>query len=296
MPDQVPISANEFIEQRLNELLEGLEQDFDCDALCVVSPIAPGVDDSIRIMIEDMRQRKAARSRLAVILTTNGGYIEVVQRIVDTFRHHYDHVSFIIPNYAFSAGTVLAMSGDDIFMDYFSRLGPIDPQIETAQGRWVPALGYLKKWEALLEKATNGELTNAEAQLMIYGFDQAELYHYEQARELSITLLKEWLVRYKFKNWVETETRKRRVTSKMRQTRAEEIARQLNDTDKWHSHGNGISMAVLRSDLNLLIDDLDGDAKRNECLKQYDGLLTDYIQKIGFQAMLHTVGRYLPLL
>jgi len=35
-------------------------------------------------------------------------------------------------------------------------------------------------------------------QILIQGFDQGELYYYEQARELSIALLKEWLVKYKF--------------------------------------------------------------------------------------------------
>jgi hypothetical protein len=35
------------------------------------------------------------------------------------------------------------MSGDAIYMTYYSRLGPIDPQVETSKGVPVPALGYL---------------------------------------------------------------------------------------------------------------------------------------------------------
>ena len=64
----------------------------------------------------------------------------------------------------------------------------------------VPALGYLIQWERLLEKARSGNITLPEVQLMIEGFDQAELFQYEQAKELSISLLEEWLVKYKFKN------------------------------------------------------------------------------------------------
>jgi len=75
-------------------------------------------------------------------------------------------------------------------MDYYSRLGPIDPQSRNTRGRSVPALGYLKRWEQLVEKSNNGTLSLAEAQLMIDGFDQAELYQYEQAQELSVTLLR----------------------------------------------------------------------------------------------------------
>jgi hypothetical protein len=229
-----------------------------------------------------------------MVLTTEGGYIETVQRIVETIRHHYGHVGFIIPNYAFSAGTVLAMSGDEIWMDYYSRLGPIDPQVQTAKGRQVPALGYLKQWERLLDKANNGTLTLAEAQLMIDGFDQAELYQYEQARQLSITLLKQWLVQYKFKNWDRTETGGLTVTPDMRQQRAESIAVELNNTDKWHVHGYGISMKALHDDLNLKIDDLDCEADRCDRVKEYHGLFVDYMAKLGHQNLLHIVGKYVP--
>jgi len=52
-------------------------------------------------------------------------------------------VDFLIPSHAMSAGTILAMSGDAIHMDYYSVLGPIDPQVENQEGRLIPALGYL---------------------------------------------------------------------------------------------------------------------------------------------------------
>src|SRR5579863_7668178 len=101
-----------------------------------------------------------------------------------------------------SAGTVLVMSGDAIHMDYYSLLGPIDPQLERAgSADLVPALGYLVQFERLIEKSRKGKLTTAELTFLVEKFDPAELYSYEQARELSIALLKEWLVRYKFKNW-----------------------------------------------------------------------------------------------
>lgn len=302
MTDAVPTSADEFVVQQLDERLATIEEEFDSDALGLVGGLFQGVDDLIRTTVENLRHRDGQRSpdkqraRLVVVLTTNGGYIETVQRIVEMLRHHYDHVSFIIPNYAFSAGTVLAMSGDDIYMDYYSRLGPIDPQVLNDKNRWVPALGYLIQWDRLLEKAAAGTLTLAEAHLMIEGFDQAALYQYEQARTLSIALLEEWLAKYKFKNWVQTETRKRRVTDAKRKKRAREIAEALSETEKWHSHGTGISMEVLRRDLNLVIDDLEQNPAQWAGIRQYDGLLSDYMAKRGHLGVLHTVGRYLPFL
>ncbi len=290
----LPQNANEFIEQELDARIVKLETEFDADALAFCGQIYFGVDDIVRNAIEGLAARSSKRDRLAVMLTTSGGLIEVVHRIVDTLRAYYKTVIFVIPNYAFSAGTVLAMSGDEIHMDYYSRLGPIDPQVESANGQWVPALGYLVQWERLLKKANNGTLTLQEAQLMIQGFDQAELYKYEQARELSVTLLAEWLVKYKFKNWKKTRTRGIRVTAAMRKRRATTIARQLNRTERWHSHGYGISMSVLRQDLKLEIDDLDKQPTRCAVVKEYHNLLDDYMSKLGHRGVLHTAGNYAP--
>ena len=103
-----------------------------------------------------------------MVLTTGGGYIEVAQRIADTFRKHYQHIEFVIPNYVYSAGTVLVMCGDVIWMDYYSRLGPIDPQIENKSGRMVPALGYLRQYEKLIEKANAGD--HHESRSRVAGF------------------------------------------------------------------------------------------------------------------------------
>ena len=239
MASASPGDANDFIESQLDIRLTELEKITDSDVLCFNGSLLGRVDDLFREVVEKLKSLKTKKSKLTVILTTGGGYIEVVSRIVDTLRHHYIEVDFIVPNYAYSAGTVLAMSGDAIFMDYYSRLGPIDPQVENADGHWVPALGYLAQYERLIRKANAGTLTTAEAELLIHGFDQAELYHYEQARNLSITLLKQWLVKYKFKNWKKTAGRGKAVTPQMRTNRAANIAKILNDTEKWHVHGVG---------------------------------------------------------
>ena len=108
-------------------------------------------------------------------------------------------MSFIIPNYAFSAGTVLVMSGDDIYMDVnsaFEQLGPYRSPSGDDASPFCSALGYLKQWDRLMEKGKNGQLNSVELQLMITAFDQAELYKFEEARNLSVMLLERWLATY----------------------------------------------------------------------------------------------------
>jgi len=138
-------------------------------------------------------------------------------------------------------------------------------------------------------------LTTAELAYLINRFDPAELYMYEQARELSISLLKEWLVKYKFKNWKRTKTRKLKVTKAMRAKRAEEIGNLLNKIDKWNSHGRGIHMSILRRDLKLVIEDFGKNANLNTCIKDYHKLLLDYRSTVQHPYVVQTREQYLPL-
>jgi hypothetical protein len=286
-----PIGPEALIENQLDEYLAKIEDVLCADVFTFIGPIAYSVDDLIRDEVEAIAPK---RERLAVILETAGGYIEVVQRIADTFRHHYGHVDFIVPNFAMSAGTVLVMSGDAIYMDYYSTLGPIDPQVERS-GQRVPALGYLEQYSRLIEKSQQGVITPAEVSYLIAQFDPAELYSYEQARELSVSLLKKWLVKHKFRNWETTQERGLDVTAEMRAERAEEIARRLNDTKLWHSHSRGISMDAVRRDLKLQIEDFDEVPRLGIRIRTYYKLLQGYILDKGHEIVLHRRRRYKSL-
>ena len=284
-----------IIEGQLDERIKALEELLDGDVISFVGSLLFGCEDVFRDEVEGIAGNPEKKTKLVIVLETIGGYIEVVQRIAETIRHHYETIEFVVPSYAMSAGTVLVMSGDTIYMDYFSILGPIDPQVENANGTQVPALGYLIQYDRLLRKAENGTLNTAELTLLVEKFDQADLYRYEQARELSISLLKEWLAKYKFRNWKKTETSGTRVTDQMRKRRAQAIARKLSDSGYWHSHGRGISMEVLRRDLNLRIEDFGEDSTLSESIRLYAKLLRDYMTRLRHAAVLHRRGSYVPL-
>ena len=100
-----------------------------------------------RDLIEDLKKPENAaknapnpQKKLVIILNTPGGSAETVEKLVDIIRHHYTDVSFVVPDFAMSAGTIFCMSGNRIYMDYSSSLGPIDPQVWNGK-QWVPARG-----------------------------------------------------------------------------------------------------------------------------------------------------------
>lgn len=262
------------------------------DTIACFCPIVPPLDDFIRDAIEDLEDKKRS---LTVILETGGGYIETAERIADTLRKHYPReINFVVPNQAMSAGTVLVMCGDNILMDYYSNLGPIDPQIPNKMSPtdFIPALGYLAKYDELMGKASLGQLNEAELAFLIAKFDPAELHSYDQARKLSIDLLERWLVQYKFRKWKKTSTRGVPVTTKMKRERAAEIATKLNDIAKWKTHSRGISRDTVERDLGLTVRDFGAEPELNAAIRAYYRLLQDYMQRRAQQIVVHSRHTY----
>lgn len=283
----LPVDAT--IKKLLQEKLKGLEDHFKGDFLSFYGPITDGLENAFLRIIEELAKEEGKKDTLYVMLTTTGGSAISVERIVNIIRHHYKEVHFIVPDYAYSAGTIFCMSGDSIYMDYYSVLGPIDPQVRNKDGRYVPALGYLDKVKELVNK--KDQLTKAEF-LILKDMDLAELRAYEQAKELTIELLKKWLVKYKFKNWNHHRTtptlKGQAVTLAQKEARASEIANSLSDNTIWKSHGRPINIEVLEKELKLEIDNYSSKQETKELIRAYYFLITDYIQKNSLPQFAHT--------
>ena len=273
---------DETIKETLNLRLRGLEKYFEADVIFYYGEIHPALEKAFRDFIEQLKKDKEFnRDRLVVLLNTPGGSAETVEKMVSVIRFHYKEVYFVVPDYAMSAGTILCMSGDKIFMDYSSSLGPIDPQVYNGKN-WVPALGYLDKVEELIQKSRNRELTEAEF-MILQKIDLAELRSYEMARSLTINLLKEWIVKYKFKDWNKHSSNGKTVLLEEKQKRAEEIARDLSNNSIWHSHGRSIGIDTLTSSLKLKIEDYSRDDELRELIRNYNDLICEYILRIVYR-------------
>lgn len=127
---------------------------------------------------------------------------------------------------------------------------------------------------------------------MLQNLDLAMLSRFEQAKNLTITLLKKWLVEYKFKDWkihgTNPEKIGKEVTHEEREERAREIATLLSDNKLWHSHGRMIGITTIQSVLRLKIEDYSKDSDLRPKILAYSDLLTDYINKNGYKTFLHS--------
>ena len=274
----------------LNDKLVKLEKSFNADAIFYYGEIHPSYEKGFRDFIEQIKEGEVKRNRLVILLNSPGGSAETAEKMVGMIRYHYEEVYFVVPDYALSAGTIFCMSGDKIFMDYSSSLSPIDPQVYNGT-KYVPALGYLDKVFEMIERSKKGELTQAEY-LILQSLDLAELRSYEQARDLTVSLLKEWLLKYKFKNWIvhrtNPEKRGQPVTQEEKEARAEEIAKLLGDNKIWHSHGRFIGISTIQNVLKLEIEDYSQNKELRSLIRSYNDLICEYIARMGYQLFLHS--------
>ena len=278
---------DEQIKNILQNKTKDLQQILEAHVIFFYGPIQQGVETIFKDSVERLKFENTKQKRIAIFLNTGGGIVEIVEKLVDIIRFHYSEVYFVVPDYAMSAGTIFCMSGNKIFMDYSSSLGPIDPQVfNSKENDFVPALGYLDKVENMLEKSQKNQLTDAEF-FILQNLDLAMLSRYEQARNLTVTLLKKWLVNYKFNDWEIHESNGKAVTLKEKEARAEEIAIALGDNKSWHSHNRMIGINTLNQ-LRLKIDDYSFNEELRSKIKSCNDFLVEYIARENYRVFIHS--------
>ncbi len=64
-----------------------------------------------------------------LVLHTPGGLLLAAEQIAHALRRHPAKVTVMIPHYAMSGGTLIALAASEIVMDPNAVLGPVDPQL-----------------------------------------------------------------------------------------------------------------------------------------------------------------------
>ncbi|MBQ8033082.1 MAG: hypothetical protein IJ266_03920 [Elusimicrobiaceae bacterium] len=181
---------------------------------------------------------------LDVILVTPGGSAQTVTRLVEVLRKKFQDIQFILPDMSMSAGTIMVMSGNEIIMTDNARIGPIDPQVPNKYGNYVPAQSLLNLIEDIRERGekkmdSGGHPAWTDIQILL-NIDPKEIGDARSASSYSISLVKEYLLKYKFSSW-NIHSDGRTVSDEEKSDSAEKIAAFLCNHVEWKSHGHGIS-------------------------------------------------------
>jgi len=72
-----------------------------------------------------------------LIVHTPGGIALAATQIAFALKAHKGKTTVLVPHYAMSGGTLIALAADEILMDPQAVLGPVDPQMGTQKGSYA---------------------------------------------------------------------------------------------------------------------------------------------------------------
>ena len=119
------------------------------------------------ITIEDSEQvLRAIRQTpegtpIVMILHTPGGLVLAASQIARALKRHRGKKIVVVPHYAMSGGTLIALAADEIWIDPNAVLGPVDPQI-SAGGKVYPAPSVIRVAEMKGKDASDDTLILAD--------------------------------------------------------------------------------------------------------------------------------------
>ena len=190
------------------------------------------------------------KSSLDLILHTPGGALEATKEIINYLRSIYKEIRVIVPIKAMSGGTMIACAADKILMGPYSHLGPTDPQILIG-GAYVPVGAIIDEFKFAFEQVRKDPRSaliwqHKLAQIPV-GLYRSAITMMENSKKYLHNLLKNYALK----------------DSSDPDERARMIAEALNSSDRFSSHGEGLSIKRL-NELGLSVDDLHEDRDLEE--------------------------------
>lgn len=136
-----------------------------------------------------------------VLIHSPGGDPNATERIVEILRGKFNDVRFLVPHSAYSAATMLCLSGNEITTHPSATLGPIDPQING-----IPARSIKRGFENAKEKIKlEGPETLPAYIPLIEKLDLHLLEICDDSENLSKELVTVWLTKYMFSGQSKTQ-------------------------------------------------------------------------------------------
>jgi ATP-dependent protease ClpP protease subunit len=211
------------------QLIRDIEANTGNALLCMVSEhgqIGRGITTA---GIVDLLHNVPHGKPIDLLLNSPGGDIDTAEKIITLIRKRAEAapVRVIVPDYAKSAATLIALGANQVVMSHTSELGPIDPQVELTGINGVKTIhsaqNYVDSYDKHAERLRE-EPGDPVARLMLDMLDPVVLEKLKRIMKRSTVIASALLQTAMIKD----------------AEKADEAARQLADTNQWHSHGQMI--------------------------------------------------------
>jgi hypothetical protein len=124
-------------------ILDQLQNELKSPVLSYVTGDRPGLNTQISsdqlLLFPRHLTALEENDQLNLVLYTRGGDATVAWPLMSFMREHCERLRVLVPFYAHSAGTLLALGADEIVMTRYASLSPIDPTVANQFNPQDPA-------------------------------------------------------------------------------------------------------------------------------------------------------------
>lgn len=218
-----------------------------------------GIDDTDKQPFMQMMHGLDRSKGLDLILHTPGGNVSTTESLVYYLKQMFGNdIRVIVPQSAFSAGTMIALSSKEIIMGKHSNLGPIDPQFGG-----LSCAGIIEEFDEARQDILKDQRTAKLWEPIIGKYPPNFIGDCRKAIKWSEEIVTKWLEENMFR---ECENPKEA---------ANKVVRKLGSHENTYDHSRPIHMDELRK-LGLNIKALEnmGGEPKGDCVDIQDCILT----------------------
>ena len=215
---------------------------------------------------------------LSLIIHTPGGEMASTETMVDYLRSKFGYVEAIVPVYAMSGGTMIALNSDKIVMGSQSQLGPIDAQLPLPTG-FVPASSIIGQFNTAKKEISEDRTAAVAWAPILQSMGPSLLLQAQNALNLGQQIAEAGLARFMFKGQDDAADK------------AKEIAGYFNSEDVHLNHGRRIGVDEC-DEVGLVVERLEDDQDfQDEVLTTYHLLTIIFEQSPAVKVVRNHTGQ-----
>jgi len=130
--------TKEFTEKLINSRILFITNEWDNDEL---DGYLVDIDNEMTFI--NQYKKYDIKEEIDIIIDSHGGKISSSDAIMNILLMHEGIINIYVPIKAYSAGSMLALCADNLYLNHYSLLSPTDPQFEENDNN-VPVKHYLK--------------------------------------------------------------------------------------------------------------------------------------------------------
>ncbi len=244
------ITSNDF-QYRRKPLIQNLERLLNAKVITYIASLyhpVPMIMNQDIPLFEDLLRSTGGAEAGYLIINSPGGDGNVAEKMITMCRQRFTKsFKVIVPNFAKSAATMIALGSDQILMGYLAELGPIDPQLGNPfTGGLIPARSFIDGLE-MIRRNIKEKGDPVQMYLPMLSQIRPEIIAQCQStidgsREFAQKWLKECMLKDK-------------------PEQAQQVAKWLSEGEKYKSHGKVIDYAEAHDVLKLNVEKIPQDSE-----------------------------------